>query len=223
MSKKKKKKAESGKPDAEFGLGQPVGNVEGSPAQRSRIAPVEKTVRNPVPNDPSLSQSGWKGLEDGDDDDGVDDDNVNFGGGQFRSQGDLDMTPMVDVTFLLLIFFMVTASFSLMRTLDQPPPDTEQPSTTVVEKDEEEHLDYCEVIIDQNNSFFVTNRGEEEREAPSDTEMRALVRNAKTDYNIEKLLITAHVDSLHSKFVAVWDAGLAANMKIRSRTTEEDY
>ena len=31
---------------------------------------------------------------------------------------DLDMTPMVDVTFLLLIFFMVTASFGLQRAIE---------------------------------------------------------------------------------------------------------
>src|SRR5512146_2340419 len=34
----------------------------------------------------------------------------------------LDMTPMVDVTFLLLIFFMVTAAFALQRSIQIPTP-----------------------------------------------------------------------------------------------------
>ena len=36
---------------------------------------------------------------------------------------DMDLTPMVDVTFLLLIFFMITASFTLQNTITVPPPD----------------------------------------------------------------------------------------------------
>ncbi len=215
------------KPDNDsgvFGLEKPTGEV--GPVKSALASAPAELPRHPenIPDDPSLRLGGWKGLEEDDGDDGDDDDKVSFGGGQFRSEGDLDMTPMVDVTFLLLIFFMVTASFSLMRSLQQPPPDTEQPSTTVVEPDEEDNKDYVEVFIDQNNSFFVTNRGEEEIEAPSETEMRALVRNAKNDFGTEKLLVTAHVDSMHSKYVAVWDAGRAAGMtEIKSRTTEEEY
>ncbi len=41
----------------------------------------------------------------------------------------LDMTPMIDVTFLLLIFFMITASFHLQKGLDFPPDQSESKST----------------------------------------------------------------------------------------------
>ena len=37
------------------------------------------------------------------------------------SQTDLDITPMIDVTFLLLIFFMVTSTMQSERELDVPP------------------------------------------------------------------------------------------------------
>ncbi|TWU08000.1 ExbD/TolR family protein [Stieleria varia] len=43
-----------------------------------------------------------------------------------------DMTPMVDVTFLLLIFFMVTAAFSLQRAIAIENPETNLPSPNVV-------------------------------------------------------------------------------------------
>jgi biopolymer transport protein ExbD len=42
---------------------------------------------------------------------------------------DMDMTPMVDVTFLLLIFFMITASFSSEKVFEKPPPLSETPSS----------------------------------------------------------------------------------------------
>jgi len=44
---------------------------------------------------------------------------------------------MVDVTFLLLIFFMVTASFTLQKSIPQPPAASDAPSTNVVEEEEE--------------------------------------------------------------------------------------
>ena len=48
-----------------------------------------------------------------------------FGGGQKKKkeEADLDITPMIDVTFLLLIFFMVT---STMQKNEGPQPPTAQ-------------------------------------------------------------------------------------------------
>lgn len=46
-----------------------------------------------------------------------------------RPRGDdsgLDMTPMVDVTFLLLIFFMITASFSIQKSMQTQPPESNE-------------------------------------------------------------------------------------------------
>ncbi len=211
----------------EFDLGRPVGNVNpvrvsgGKPSQ----ATSEPVVSTAVPDDPSLPPAGWRGLEDDDDGgDAGDPDNVSFGAGGFKSDGEMDMTPMVDVTFLLLIFFMVTAAFSLMRTHEQPKPNVEDPSSKVEQVTEEDNLDYCEVVIDQNGSYFVTSRGQEEVEAPSETEMRALVRNAKENDGVDRLIVTCHVDSMHARFVAAWDAGLAANFgELQRRTTEEEY
>ena len=130
---------------------------------------------------------------------------------------------MIDVTFLLLIFFMLTASFTVQQSLETPHSKVDEPSTQSVEE-QEDNLEYVEVIIDQNNTYYITTRGEAEVEAGSDRDMQARVRSAKEEYNAVKLVITAHVDSLHNKMVKAWDTGVANGFeKIEVRTTELNY
>ncbi len=69
-----------------------------------------------------------------------------------KSRGGTDMTPMVDVTFLLLIFFMVTASFQLQKSIAMPPQRSELPSPTAVPDDSDPQI---EVQIDPFGSFLV--------------------------------------------------------------------
>ena len=40
-------------------------------------------------------------------------------------EASVELTPLIDVVFLLLIFFMVTAAFSLQRSLQVPTPQPE--------------------------------------------------------------------------------------------------
>jgi len=59
----------------------------------------------------------------------------------------LDMTPMVDVTFLLLIFFMVTAAFALQKSIQIPTPDpsesaTESRTVEELEQDDDNVIDW---------------------------------------------------------------------------------
>jgi biopolymer transport protein ExbD len=137
-------------------------------------------------------------------------------------EDELDMTPMVDVTFLLLIFFMVTASFTLQKSIEQPPAQSDAPSMTNV--DEELEDDYVEVIIDQTNTYYVTSRDAEEVEAPSEREMRSRVKDAKENSSATRLVIKAHVDSKHRNVVTAWDAGVAVGMdQIEIQTTDVDY
>lgn len=59
-------------------------------------------------------------------------------GREKQEEDDLDLTPMVDVTFLLLIFFMITASFSLEKTIPTPVPDpTDQSSSQPIPQQDE--------------------------------------------------------------------------------------
>lgn len=226
MAKKNRKdKSERERPDSGFDLLAPAGHLGPSVGPndvQSTENPLSKTPRPKAKSDESLKQLTWKGFEEPVEET-LEDPPMNFTKRMDNSEDGMDMTPMVDVTFLLLIFFMVTASFSVQRSIEQPPPQVNEPSTNVVE-DEEQEKDYVEVIIDQNNNFLVTTRTEEEVETPSEALMRAKIRNAVKDYGAERLLITAHVDSRHERVVTVWDAGFAANIKkIQIRTTETEY
>ncbi len=138
-----------------------------------------------------------------------------------RSEDSLDMTPMVDITFLLLIFFMVTASFTLVRTIETPPavsdPGSPMPTPDV------EQPDFVQVTIDQNGSYFVAS-GDSEIEAPSDREMRARLKDAVAETGCQQLEIRAHVDSTHNKVVKVWDHGIALGMRqVELETVDFEY
>ena len=69
-----------------------------------------------------------------------------------REQG-LDMTPMVDVAFLVLIFFMVTASFSIQRAIESPNPVSEQAS--IRPADLEKETDPIRLHVDHDGAFLL--------------------------------------------------------------------
>ena len=72
----------------------------------------------------------------------------------FNRGDDLDMTPMVDVTFLLLIFFMVTASFGLQRAIEMQRSPSELSSPVPVTP--VDALPMIELRIHEQGDFAVT-------------------------------------------------------------------
>ena len=215
--------SEAGQGDGEnhFDLSVPTGNLdEQTEGVRPEIQNSRKidTSEN-VSSSESYKSMGWKGIDD--DDEEEEEPPVSFGKKEKIPEDELDMTPMVDVTFLLLIFFMVTASFTLQKSIPQPPASSDEASMNVQE--EEDAKDYVEVIIDQNNTYYVTSRGDEEREAPSETEMRSLVKDAVDTFGPERMVITAHVDATHARLITACDAGQSSNLAIEVKTTDVEF
>lgn len=143
-------------------------------------------------------------------------------------EDEMDLTPMVDVTFLLLIFFMVTASFSLQKTLETPAPRNDSPSSQARTMEELlDDPDYVVVRIDSYNTFFVTcSAWGDEREAPSRQELIVQIQEARASNPAAPpgtLLVNAHVNALHEKVVAALDAGNTVGMnQVKLLTTEEE-
>lgn len=199
-----------------------MSNPSGSEDNRGEDEVIEYGDAGALGSEEDYLEGGWKGMDDPVAP--VDEDYeepVAIGKKDPIPEDELDMTPMVDVTFLLLIFFMVTASFSIQKSIQQPPPKTDEPSTVV--EQEELEKDYVLVLIDQNNAYYVTSREEDEVECPSDREMRTRVRESKTMSNVARMIIRAHVDSMHKKVISAYDAGRVAGIEdISIETTEEE-
>ncbi|MCG8450851.1 MAG: biopolymer transporter ExbD, partial [Pirellulales bacterium] len=139
------------------------------------------------------------------------------------SEDDMDLTPMVDVTFLLLIFFMITAAFALQKALEVPPVEDEEAAPTQTVDDLE--VDSVVIRIDADNVFWIgAPKWDEEQRAPSVQDMLVKLREARESVKGAgaKLLVQANGDSRHEFVVAALDAGSGVGMEeIRLMSYEE--
>ncbi|RLS53876.1 MAG: hypothetical protein DWH91_13260 [Planctomycetota bacterium] len=130
----------------------------------------------------------------------------------------LDMTPMVDVTFQLLIFFMITASFAVQKALQTTAPEpNEDPSQQVVQVEQIQEESVV-VSIDANDAMLVDDEPIEG--------IYALVEVLQGKMGSEQknnLLIEADYKASHGAVVAVIDAGITAGMQgIRKKQAGEE-
>ncbi len=139
-----------------------------------------------------------------------------------RPEAEMDMTPMVDVTFLLLIFFMVTAAFSLQKSIEMPRQQTDAPSTSVVEE-ESEDLDMVEVQVDEFGSFLVM-APEWERETPGKQNLITALKEAISGHNDGmRLAVKVHELAKLRSLVDAMDAGTIAGYAELEVTQVEEF
>ena len=153
-------------------------------------------------------------------DDDEDDPLAEFKSGM-REEEDLDMTPMVDVTFLLLIFFMVTAAFSLQKSIQMPRQQTDAPSVTTEVKEEDE-LQLVEVQIDEFGSFLVMAPDWEE-ETPGKQNLITALKRAIDGSDGMRLIIKVHEMCKLQFLVDAMDAGTIAGFNETQVTQVEGF
>lgn len=114
---------------------------------------------------------------------------------------EMDLTPMVDVTFLLLIFFMVTASYSIQKTITVPRPDPEQEGVQQQPR-ELSDLENSNIIVEvaSDNTILVDGT------ATPVLELVGRIESLRNETGKTELLITAAGDAYHETVVAVIDA-----------------
>ena len=131
----------------------------------------------------------------------------------------VDMTAMVDVTFLLLIFFMVTASFAAQKVFETSPPEQEGEGGGASASSMED-LESNSVIleIDANDQMEI-----EGQPIAGLYELRETLA-AKMSEEKNELLIQAQYQATHGIVVSVTDVAMDVGMqKVRriSRKTDE--
>lgn len=135
------------------------------------------------------------------------DDDFSLGPADLEESG-LDMTPMVDVTFLLLIFFMITASFSMQKSMQTAPPEPDQEGASQSVSMEELEEESVVVEIDEENNIRVDDVPVSGTGELTDVLMAKIGNEGKTE-----MLIEAHPSARHGLVVAVTDSGIEAQMQ----------
>jgi len=108
---------------------------------------------------------------------------------------DLNLTPLIDVVFLLLIFFMVTTTFDRETQLKIELPQASGEQKKVAE--------LLEISIDAKNHFYVNEK--EVVNSGLDTIKEALKQAAGDEKN-PPLLISADGEASHQSVMTVLDA-----------------
>jgi biopolymer transport protein ExbD len=140
-----------------------------------------------------------------------------------EEEEEMDLTPMVDVTFLLLIFFMITAAFALQKSLEVPPMQEDEAAAAPSVEDLEQNS--IVVRVDGDNIYWVgAPVWPEEQRATSKQELIVTLRDARGEdkSGSAKMLVQANGDARHEFVVAALDAGTGVGMEeIRLMSYEE--
>ncbi|MBU1438633.1 MAG: biopolymer transporter ExbD, partial [Gammaproteobacteria bacterium] len=119
----------------------------------------------------------------------------------------IDLTPMLDVVFIMLIFFIVTASFVKEAGIDVNRPE----ASTAVKKDRANIL----VAISENNEIWINKRRVDERAIQANIE-RLYAENPQGS-----VVIQADRKATTDSLIKVMDASRAAGVFDVSIATQE--
>ncbi|MBX3439943.1 MAG: biopolymer transporter ExbD [Planctomycetaceae bacterium] len=120
----------------------------------------------------------------------------------------LDMTPMVDVTFLLLIFFMITASFSLQKSMQTEAPEEDKEGFAQMPQIEDLADQAVIVEIDERNTIFVDDQPVGGLGELQDVLLRPMSTEQKRE-----MIIEPNYQAKHGTVVAVLDTGIEVGMQ----------
>ncbi|MEX1232099.1 MAG: biopolymer transporter ExbD [Planctomycetaceae bacterium] len=122
---------------------------------------------------------------------------------------EMDLTPMVDCTFLLLIFFMITASFSLQKTIEVPPPNPDKKGAAQsLQTLDDFKEDSIIVEIDERNAILIDDEPLTALASLPQVLTNKMLLEKKTE-----LMLMAHDKAWHEIVVAVIDSANEVGMQ----------
>ncbi|TNC92195.1 biopolymer transporter ExbD [Thalassolituus sp.] len=125
---------------------------------------------------------------------------------QAEAEGEIDITPMLDVVFIMLIFFIVTASFVKESGIEVNRPD----ASTAQAKPRANIL----IAINENDEIWINKRRVDE------SQVRANIERLHAENPQGTVVIQADEEAKTRKLVAVMDAARQAGVYDVSLATE---
>lgn len=116
-------------------------------------------------------------------------------------EAEIDMTPMLDIVFILLIFFIVTAVFVRERAINMtPPPPGPQ-------NQESQSQPVVLIRIDADSLVFVDNK------LVDIGAVRANIERLRAENPQKAVIVQAHPDARNGLVVQIVDQARSANVK----------
>ena len=130
-------------------------------------------------------------------------------------EANIDLTPAVDVTFQLLIFFMITASFSLQKSFDVPPAKNSDGVSMNVQVEMPDSG--VRVEVDRDDTVFVG-----EKKAQTYKEILELLTAEKSlNSGVNDVDLILDPDSTHEMRLTVIDAAMQAGfLRVKNKIQE---
>ena len=125
---------------------------------------------------------------------------------QVEAEGEIDITPMLDVVFIMLIFFIVTASFVKESGIEVNRPD----ASTAQAKPRANIL----IAINENDEIWINKRRVDE------SQVRANIERLHAENPQGTVVIQADEEAKTRKLVTVMDAARQAGVYDVSLATE---
>jgi biopolymer transport protein ExbD len=136
---------------------------------------------------------------------------------KFRKESDtkqveVNLTPLIDVVFLLLIFFMVSTTFDKQAQIQIKLPEAD--SSEMVDQQPE----VIEVGVDEKGNFFVNQEELLKSDAPTLKQMLVKVAQGKTDLPV---IISADGKAPHQSVVTVLDVASSIGLTQMTFATQQ--
>lgn len=113
-----------------------------------------------------------------------------------REDVELNITPLIDVVFLLLIFFMVSTTFEKQSEMKITLPEASQEATETIP-------DSVTVAVDKEGRVFVNKKSLVNAQLIT---IREAIRDATHDMKAPTVIIRADANATHQSVVRIMDA-----------------
>ncbi|USD22194.1 ExbD/TolR family protein [Microbulbifer variabilis] len=122
-----------------------------------------------------------------------------------EEKADIDLTPMLDVVFIMLIFFIVTASFVKEKALDVNVPDPNQTQDNPPDSDKQNIL----LVVNANDEISLAGSRIDSRA------VRARIAQLYAENPQAIVIVRAHNKSSADTYVQIADAAKEVNPAIQ--------